>query len=87
MLFISGDTPRAREASANLARACAALGGATFETVDVLEQPDAAEQYRILTTPTVVRVDPAPRRRVTGDLRDASRVLQALDLHEASQES
>lgn len=81
-LFVAGNSSRAREAAANLARACGTLGAAAVlvETVDVLEQPDVAEEYRILTTPTVVRDAPAPRRRVTGDLGDAAQVLAALAL-------
>ena len=51
-----------------------------IETVDVLENPEAADEYRILTTPTVVREAPAPRRRVTGDLGDTAQVLAALAL-------
>jgi circadian clock protein KaiB len=82
-LFVAGDSPRAREAAANLARACAHLldGRAKIETVDILVHPEAADEYRVLTTPTVVRVAPAPRRRVTGDLRDMAQVLAALALH------
>lgn len=85
-LFIAGDSPRAREAAANLARAVSTLGdeGVQVETVDVLENPEAADEYRILTTPTVVREAPAPRRRVTGDLRDVAQVLAALALFPAT---
>ena len=54
--------------------------GNRIETVDVLENPEAADEYRILTTPTVVREAPAPRRRVTGDLGDTAQVLAALAL-------
>lgn len=81
-LFIAGNSPRAREAAANLARAVRELpdGAALVETVDVLEHPELADEYRILTTPTVVRESPAPRRRVTGDLRDVAQVLAALSL-------
>lgn len=83
-LFIAGDSLRARQAAENLARAVSALaGGARVETVDVLEQPDVADEYRILTTPTVVREAPAPRRRVTGDLGDVAQVLAALALSPA----
>lgn len=86
-LFVAGDSPRARDAAANLARACADLGGgpAQIDMVDILLDPAAADEYRVLTTPTVVRVSPAPRRRVTGDLRDIAQVLVALDLHPVSQ--
>jgi circadian clock protein KaiB len=82
MLFIAGDSPRAREAAANLRRAVQQLedGAVRVETVDVLEHPELADEYRILTTPTVVRDAPAPRRRVTGDLRDTAQVLAALSL-------
>jgi circadian clock protein KaiB len=86
MLFVAGDSPRSREAAANLARVCADLldGPALVETVDVLLRPDLADEYRILTTPTVVRDAPMPRRRVTGDLRDGAQVLAALDLISSS---
>ena len=82
-LFVAGDSPRAREAAANLARLCDELlaGQVDVETVDVVEHPELAEAYRILTTPTVVRDAPPPRRRATGDLRDATQVLAALALH------
>lgn len=85
-LFIAGDSSRARDAAANLARACAAISGAKaqIETVDILRDPAAADEFRVLTTPTVVRVSPAPRRRVTGDFRDIAQVLLALDLHPMS---
>jgi circadian clock protein KaiB len=79
-LFIAGDSPRMRDAAANLARACGELlaGDVHVETVDVIEHPEVADEYRILTTPTVVREAPGPRRRVTGDLRDIAQVLAAL---------
>ena len=85
MLFVAGDSPRARDAAANLARACERLadGPAAIDTVDILQNPAAADEYRVLTTPTVVRVSPVPRRRVTGDLRDIAQVLLALDLYPA----
>jgi circadian clock protein KaiB len=81
LLFIAGDSPRSREASENLARACTELlDGVHVDTVDVLAEPHRADEFRILTTPTVVRDGITPRRRVTGDLRDGPRVLAALDL-------
>ena len=83
MLFIAGDSPRAREAASNLARVCEQMlpDEVVVETVDVLEHPDLADAYRILTTPTVLREAPPPRRRATGDLGDAERLLAALALY------
>ena len=79
-LYVAGDTPRSRQAMANLERICAEhLGGrARCATVDVLDSPELADAERILTTPTLVRESPSPRRRVTGDLSDAQRVMTAL---------
>jgi circadian clock protein KaiB len=81
-LFVAGDTPRSHEAILNLRLLCAELGveDAHCEVVDVLRQPDVAETLRILTTPTLMRTDPAPARRVTGDLSDHAAVLRGLAL-------
>lgn len=81
-LFVAGESDRTREAAASLARACGDLlgGEVHVETVDILAQPELADEYRILTTPTIVRESPAPRRRVTGDLRDVAQVLAALNV-------
>lgn len=48
------------------------------EVIDVLEFPERAEEDRILATPTLIRESPLPRRRITGDLSDATRVLQLI---------
>ncbi|HEX2778085.1 MAG TPA: circadian clock KaiB family protein [Gemmatimonadaceae bacterium] len=79
-LYVAGDTPRSRQAMANLERICADLlgGQARCATVDVLDNPEVADVERILTTPTLIRESPTPRRRVTGDLSDPQRVLAAL---------
>ena len=39
-----------------------------LEVVDISEQPELAEQYKIIGTPTLIRVSPMPVRRVVGDL-------------------
>jgi circadian clock protein KaiB len=82
-LFIAGDSPRARAAAANLARVFHEHldGEPIIETIDVLLEPDLADAYCVLTTPTVLREFPLPRRRVTGDLHDAPQLLAALALH------
>jgi circadian clock protein KaiB len=81
-LFVAGDTARSQQAYAGLTRICRERLGEAFdiELVDVVQNPDAAEAHRVLTTPTVVKESPEPRRRITGDLSDAARVLAALGL-------
>lgn len=81
-LYVAGPSARSRAAESNLRALCSdRLGGrAELRVVDVVQDPEAAERGRVLTTPTVVRELPAPPRRATGDLGDATRVLAALDL-------
>lgn len=81
-LYISGSSPRAQAAIANLKRICEndLAGRYTLEIIDVLENPDAAEMDKILATPTLVKQLPPPLRRVIGDLSDKDKVLLGLEL-------
>ena len=81
-LFVSGDTARARNARFALHDLCAEHlpGRYAIEVIDVLDQPEQAEEHRILATPAIVKMRPPPPRRAVGDLRDAERVIQALQI-------
>ncbi len=81
-LYIAGRTPSAERALANLQRICAKDLHGQYEVsvVDVTEDPQRAEQARVLATPTLVRELPPPIRRVIGDLSDHAAVLVGLNL-------
>jgi circadian clock protein KaiB len=81
-LYIAGESPRSLRAIANLRRIGQERLGGDYElqVVDVQREPERAEEERILTTPTLVKRAPEPRRRVTGDLTNAEQVLLALSL-------
>jgi circadian clock protein KaiB len=81
-LFITGRTSRSQCAIANLRRILdeEVAIPADLTIVDVLEQPQLAEEERILVTPTLIRALPAPCRRLIGDLSDRRKVLHGLDL-------
>ena len=81
-LYVTGHTPRAERAIANLRRLCADVlrNGCDVEVVDVLEQPELAEAERILATPTLIKDFPPPTRRIIGDLSDAERVRRELGI-------
>ncbi|HEV2149742.1 MAG TPA: circadian clock KaiB family protein [Longimicrobiaceae bacterium] len=85
-LYVAGDSPRSRQAVANLRHICESElePDCEFTVVDVTETPERAEAARILTTPTLVREAPVPARRVTGDLSDLQRVATALGLQPRS---
>lgn len=84
-LYITGRTPRAERALANLRRICSEelAGQYELEIIDVLERPQLAENEKILATPTLIRELPPPLRRVIGDLSDTERVLLGLDVRAA----
>ena len=79
-LYVTGQTPRSRQAVANLRELCEVLGGdCEYTVVDVLERPQLAEDDKILATPTLVRKQPLPMRRIIGDLSMTDSVLRGLD--------
>ncbi len=47
----------------------------------MLENPEMAENERILATPTLIKSLPLPLRRVIGDLSDKEKVLLGLEVH------
>jgi circadian clock protein KaiB len=69
-------------AIANLRRICEQelRGQYDLEIIDVLENPQAAEDEKILATPTLIKQLPPPLRRVIGDLSDKEKVLLGLEV-------
>ena len=79
---MTGKTPRAEKAIANLRRICEEelRGQYELNIIDVLEHPQLAEDEKILATPTLIKRLPPPLRRVIGDLSDKEKVLLGLDV-------
>ncbi len=86
-LYITGRSPRAERAIANLRRLCKEEleGCYELEIIDVLEHPQLAEDDRILATPTLIKQLPPPLRRVIGDLSNRDKVLLGLDVRPRDQ--
>lgn len=85
-LYITGHTPHAERAIANLKRICAEeLGGRyEMEVIDLMEDPEEGERQQIIATPTLIKQLPPPLRRIIGDLSDKQRVLSGLDIFPAA---
>jgi len=81
-LYVTGTSPRTRQAIENLNRICEQdlRGRYKLDIVDVLEEPQAAEDDRVLATPTLIKQLPLPLRRVIGDLSDREKVLFGLEV-------
>ncbi|GAA3941472.1 circadian clock KaiB family protein [Litoribacillus peritrichatus] len=52
----------------------------TLEVVDVLEQPERADKFDILVTPTLIKHMPLPLRKIVGDFGNKAEVLLGLDI-------
>ena len=78
-LYVAGASPRTRRAMDNLERIRESLERrCEVEVIDVVADPERAEEERILATPTLIKESPPPRRRITGDLSDPDKVLRMI---------
>ncbi len=81
-LYITGQTPRSLQAIENLRHTCQKVLKDQYELIiiDVLENPQMAEDEKILATPTLIKLSPLPLRRVIGDMSHTDKLLFGLDL-------
>jgi circadian clock protein KaiB len=81
-LYMAGNGPNSQKALANLHSLCQEHleGRFTIETVDVVQDFQAAVKDNILVTPALILVAPLPRVTVLGNLSDLPKVLAALRL-------
>ena len=78
-LFVTGQTAKSDNAISNIRAVFAHLGYPLELTIiDVLEQPELAEEYKILATPTLIKISPLPVRRIIGDLSDENKLRLGL---------
>ncbi len=81
-LYITGKTPRSEAALRNLREICEKelKGDYEITVIDVLENPQLAEEEKIMVTPTLIKELPPPLRRIIGDLTDREKALLGLDI-------
>ncbi|MGO9752791.1 MAG: circadian clock KaiB family protein [Solirubrobacteraceae bacterium] len=81
-LYVAGGSSPSVQARKALERLREHLGGKDWvvEVIDVFESPGLAEADRIIATPVLVRLHPAPWLSVIGDLSDWQAVADVLDL-------
>jgi circadian clock protein KaiB len=81
-LYVTGETPNSVRAINNLRALLAGELEGIYELqiVDVMKNPQLAEDEKILATPMLSRVLPLPVRRIIGDLSEKEKVLIGLDL-------
>jgi circadian clock protein KaiB len=81
-LYITGNSVKSQRAIANIFRICheELSDQYSVEIIDVLEQPQKAEDEKILVTPTLIKQLPPPLQRIIGDLSNTQKVLLGLDV-------
>jgi circadian clock protein KaiB len=81
-LFVTGMTPRSTRAIRAVQALCKErlAGRFQLEIIDVYQQPQMIQGEQVLATPTLVKYEPAPLRRIVGDMSDQYRLCHGLGL-------
>jgi circadian clock protein KaiB len=82
LLYIAGQTPKSIKALENIKRYAEEnlAGKYSIEIIDLLKNPQLAENDQILAVPTLVRRLPEPIRKIIGDLSNEAKVLVGLNI-------
>jgi circadian clock protein KaiB len=85
-LYVAGQTPKSLSAFANLKKICEEhlANRYAIEVVDLLKQPQLAQDDQIVALPTLIRRLPEPVKRIIGDLSNLERVMVGMDLKPAT---
>ena len=81
-LYVTGATPNSLRAVANIRSICEThlKGRYDLQIIDVYQEPQLAQQEQLIALPLLVKKQPAPERKLIGDLSQIEKVLQALGL-------
>ena len=81
-LFVTGNTPRSKQAIQNIRHICEEYlsGEYELEVIDLSQNPEQARKYQILAVPTLLKELPSPLRKVVGDLSEKEKVLEGLNI-------
>ena len=82
ILFVSGMSIRSVAAIENFKKICDnyLAGNFELEIVDVNKQKHQAAKYQIIALPTLIKLEPNPKRIIIGDMSDSNKVLKILNL-------
>ena len=81
-LYVTDASPKSARAIVNVRRILEThlSGRYTLEILDIATHVARAAADQIVCAPTLLRVAPAPARRIIGDLSDETRVLKGLEV-------
>ncbi|MBE2280986.1 MAG: circadian clock protein KaiB [Ignavibacteriaceae bacterium] len=87
-LFITGKTSRSEAAISNLKQICSENLNEEYDllVIDVLDNPQLADDEKVLATPTLIKELPPPLRRIIGDLSEKEKVIKGLELKKINEQ-
>ncbi|KTD38319.1 KaiB-like protein 2 [Legionella moravica] len=82
-LFIAGQTPHGVLTLANLKNFCDMYlpNQYNIEVIDLLQYPERAQEEEIIAIPTIVKLEPAPKRYIIGDFSNHDLMLMKLGIN------
>jgi circadian clock protein KaiB len=82
ILFVSGMAVKSAHAVENIKAICEELPdmNISLEIIDIHNEREKAAEYGIFAIPTLLKLEPAPKRILIGDLSDKTKVLKSLDI-------
>ena len=83
MLFVSGMSVKSGHAIENLRKICDSYLADNYELeiIDISRDTEQAITHQIVAIPTLIKISPAPKRIILGDLSDKEKVLRILNIH------
>ncbi len=81
-LFVSGMSVKSGHAIENLRRICDTYLKENYELeiVDISRDKEQAVIHQIVAIPTLLKINPEPKRIILGDLSDKDKVLRILNI-------
>ena len=72
LLFVRGNGARSMDAIRAVRHACEASSGSSpsLKIIDVFTQPELAEKYRVIATPTLLTLGGSSERRIVGNMTE-----------------
>jgi circadian clock protein KaiB len=80
-LYVAGNVPNSQRATENINNVCKSHPGGkiALKVIDILANPQAAYENKIIAVPTLVREHPLPVCKTIGDLSDQEQLLRILN--------
>ncbi|HKR33140.1 MAG TPA: circadian clock KaiB family protein [Terriglobales bacterium] len=81
-LYVAGSSLKSSQAIQMVRRVASMFpeGRCKFEVIDLYQEPGLARQDNIIAAPTLVKIEPQPRRAFIGISEDTNRILQKLGI-------